>query len=146
MTTTRRDFIVSACKLCAVLGTVGVSSILLEGCKSLKVLSVTSNQDGKLEVPLSSFSEHSQIIIRSKKMEFDIFVNKKSETQFTAILMKCSHESQPLTAGGTSLNCASHGSKFDLEGNVLLEPATRKLTTYAALVSGQMLLIELKAL
>lgn len=140
---TRREFLVDACRMCAALTTVGFAATFLESCNSLKVVTATV-ADNSLKVPLTEFADKTQILVRSKKTPFDIFVNKKSASDYTALLMECTHEQQPLTASGSALFCASHGSKFDLEGNVLLAPATRKLTRYPVTTSDTDLIIELK--
>lgn len=140
---TRREFLLDACRLCAVIATTGIAATMLDGCNSLSVVTATVSGNS-LKVPLTSFAEKSQILVRSKKTSFDIFVNKKSPTDYTALLMECTHEQQPLTASGSAIFCASHGSKFDLEGNVLLAPATKKLTRYPVTVNDTELIIELK--
>lgn len=42
--------------------------------------------------------------------------DKKSETAYKALSMKCSHEDEILTATSTGLFCSKHGSVFDLDG------------------------------
>jgi nitrite reductase/ring-hydroxylating ferredoxin subunit len=140
---TRREFLADACRLCAVITTAGFATTFLEGCNSLQVVTATV-ADNTLKVPLTAFTEKSQILVRSKKTAYDIFVNKKSAGDYTALLMECTHEQQPLTASGSALFCASHGSKFDLEGNVLLAPATKKLVRYPVTANDTELTIELK--
>lgn len=139
----RREFILNACRMCAVITTAGFAATLLEGCNSLKVVTATA-ADNTLKVPLAEFADKPQILVRSKKTPYDIFVNKKSATDYTALLMECTHEQQPLTASGSAIFCASHGSKFDLEGKVLLAPATRNLTRYPVTTTDTELIIELK--
>ncbi len=63
-------------------------------------------------------------------MEFDILLVKKSDGTYNALYMQCTHQSQPLTASKTGLFCSSHGSGFDLDGNVTIEPATRPLRKF----------------
>lgn len=140
---TRREFILTACKACALLGTAGLMSVALEGCKSLKVVKAASNEQNELLVPLFEFFDATQVLVRSRKTDFDILVIKKGEASFTALLMKCTHESQPLTASGSSIYCASHGSKFDLDGKVVLSPATRNLQSYPTRVVGENVIVSL---
>jgi Rieske Fe-S protein len=44
--------------------------------------------------------------------------------------MKCSHQDNSLTVTKTGLFCSSHGSTFDLEGNVTKEPALEPLKKF----------------
>ena len=83
-----------------------------------------------MDVPLTSFVESNLVIVRDLQMPFDILLVKKSEQEYNAIYMKCSHEENPLTATKTGLYCSSHGSSFDLDGKVLKEPAPKPLTTF----------------
>lgn len=144
--TSRRQFILSSCKVCLLMGTAGTLATLMESCKTIKSVSAEPAGTGRVKVPLTSFAESNQILVRAPKSLFDILVNKKSDGSFVALLMQCTHEDQPLTATSTVISCASHGSRFDLDGNVLLAPATRPLIKYQAVASENDLLITLKAL
>jgi cytochrome b6-f complex iron-sulfur subunit len=62
--------------------------------------------------------------------EYDILLVKKSEELFDAIYMRCSHRENPLTATATGLHCSAHGSSFDLNGQVMKEPATAPLQKF----------------
>lgn len=139
----RRDFIKDVCKLCALAGLTGLAATTLESCNSLKVVTATAGENNQLRVAVSAFEDKTQIIVRSSKLANDLLVHKRSDGSYGALLMQCTHESQPLTASGTALYCSSHGSKFDLEGNVLLAPATRALTKYPVTIAGSELLIQL---
>ena len=141
--TTRREFLTDLCKLCAFAGVAGISASMLTSCNTIKSATATAEGD-QLRVALTAFGEGTQLLVRSSKTNFDILAHKRPDNTYGAILMECTHQQQPLTASGTSLYCSSHGSKFDLEGKVLIPPATKPLTKYAATVSGNDLLITLK--
>lgn len=126
----RREFIKSSCISCASL--VGVSALtsILNSCASLPVLKINSSEK-MVAVPLSSFIENQNLlIVKNPQLEFDILVIKKKDNTYNALYMQCSHQSQPLTANKSGLFCASHGSSFDLEGNVTLQPATQPLKKF----------------
>lgn len=127
--TSRRDFLKTACGFCAAITAIGMTATLLEGCKSIPVVKA-SPENNKLRVPLTAFGESNYVFVRAAGMESDMLLVKKPDGTFTALLMQCSHEAQPLTVSGTSIYCASHGSRFDLDGNVTKEPATRPLQKY----------------
>lgn len=63
-------------------------------------------------------------------MEFDILLVKRKDGTYNALYMQCTHQNQPLSANKSGLFCASHGSAFDLEGNVNVEPATSPLKKF----------------
>lgn len=125
----RRLFIKSSCKACLGVAIAGTALTLLEGCASLPLYK-TKADNGVLSVPESQFAETKQLIVRNMQMDYDIFLVKKDDQNYTALYMQCSHRDQPLTATENGLHCTTHGSSFDLDGNVLKEPATAPLKQF----------------
>lgn len=125
----RREFIGKTCGACAGLLALGFASTLMEGCSSpLPVASATI--DNKLiRVSLDAMLQSNVMIVRNAKLASDILLVKKGE-EYTALQMTCTHQIQPLTATATGLYCSSHGSTFDLDGNVTREPAVKSLKKY----------------
>ena len=126
---TRREFIKHTCTTCLGTAFLGLTFSQLTSCSSLPVYK-TKLGGKSVDVPLTSFVESNLVIVRDLQMPFDILLVKKSEQEYNAIYMKCSHEENPLTATKTGLYCSSHGSSFDLDGKVLKEPAPKPLTTF----------------
>jgi nitrite reductase/ring-hydroxylating ferredoxin subunit len=138
---TRREFLKKTCAVCAVFASAGVSS-LLESCAPLTVVNAKAGND-VLNVPVSRFGDKNQVLVRSLALEFDILLIRDN-SNYTALLMKCTHEDQPLTFSGTVLNCASHGSRFDMNGNVVNPPAQRALQKFPTEVSDESIIIHYK--
>lgn len=126
----RRDFIRTTCLTCtAVLGAGSLLSAL-SGCSPLPVLK-TSTTDKVIVVQNTSFKpDQNLLVVKNSNLEFDILLVRKKDGSYNALYMQCTHQSQPLTANGSGLFCASHGSSFDLSGNVVTEPATRPLQKF----------------
>ena len=76
-------------------------------------------------------------------MIFNILLIKKNDGTYNALYMMCTHERQPLGATNKGLYCSSHGSGFDLEGNVTIQPATQSLTKFQTSVNNQKVFINL---
>jgi len=126
----RRDFIKTSCVTCA--GIIGASSLmsLLNSCAPLPVVKTSSKENAML-VPEASFIENkNMVIVKNPELEFDILLIKKKDNSYSALYMQCTHQNQPLTANKTGLFCSAHGSSFDLEGNVITEPATAPLRKF----------------
>lgn len=70
------------------------------------------------------------VLVRSKHLNYPIYLHRKSDTEFTAVWMECSHQGSELTAHGSYLSCPSHGAEFDKEGKVTNGPATKNLRTF----------------
>ena len=121
----RRDFLRSACLGCTA-ATLGLGALSLQGCSTLPLVKVDS--DGRsLRVPLTSFSEASQVLVRTPRLTYDVLAQKLPEGGYRGLYLRCSHKDQPLTATPTGLHCPSHGSRFGLDGALLEGPATEAL-------------------
>ena len=76
-------------------------------------------------------------------MDYDILLVKKTDGTYNALYMQCSHESQSLTANKSGLFCPSHGSAFDLEGNVTQQPAIKPLRKFKTSIENNSIKIYL---
>jgi Rieske Fe-S protein len=141
---TRREFLKQSCGACLGASITGILLTELSGCLPALPIYKTSLGKDFIQIPLSSFLDSSLLIVRDLQQPFDILVVKKSVSDFNAILMKCSHQENPVTATGSGLYCSSHGSSFDLDGNVLKEPALTSLKKYKTEVVDEFLIINTK--
>lgn len=126
-------------------GVLGGTALLsmLNSCSPLPVLK-TSTKESTLMIPESSFVENQQVlIIKNSNMEFDILLVKKKDNTYNALYMQCTHESQPLSATKSGLFCPSHGSAFNLEGEVTVQPATRALKKFKTQIENNQIIIHL---
>lgn len=135
----RRNFIKQGCLAC--LGLSGVSAMLSSCGSTQNIVNAEVNQRN-IKVTLDKFLTSNAIIVRNKKLSYDILVIKQGE-EYSALEMRCTHNDIALTFSGKKLVCNAHGSEFDLKGKVMKAPAERSLTTYKTMVSGQELIIQL---
>jgi Rieske Fe-S protein len=140
----RRNFIKSGCAVCTAVIGAGFIASTLSSCTSLPIYKGVAEQN-RLSVPLSSFADGNLLVVRSNKMEYDILLVKKSDSDVAALLMQCTHQDTALSANKTGLFCASHGSTFDLEGNVTKEPAIKPLKKFSTEINNQTIIINLKS-
>lgn len=125
----RREFVQKSCLACGAWITSTLAWSSLTSCNSLPKI-VAKKTTGRYILPLTSFVESPILIIQREDAEFDALVVKTSLDQYHTLEMKCSHQNQPLTATLQGLHCASHGSRFSLEGMVEVEPATRPIARF----------------
>lgn len=139
----RRAFLKQGCFAC--LAFAGAGALLsLEACGSLPVVKVEPTEGARMvSLPLASIGPDGLAIVRSRALRNDILVVRKAEGTYDALLMRCTHQDQPLTATRSGLHCASHGSTFDLKGNVLAAPAERPLTRYPVTLAADQLNISI---
>jgi Rieske Fe-S protein len=85
------------------------------------------------------------IIVRNDALEFPIYVYRFSESEYSAVFMKCTHQGNELSASGDHLTCSAHGSEFNNRGMVVNGPAEKNLRPFNVTVNGDQLLIDLRA-
>ena len=129
---TRRDFVKSGCLTC--IGSLAGIQVLLEACspKALPLLNYGSDHETILKVPLEKFGtgKSDLLILRTTRLSNDILLIKEKQDQFRALYLECTHEGLSLTPTSSKIYCAAHGSAFDLEGNILTEPALKPLKQF----------------
>jgi len=133
----------------------GVSSVgfLLQSCTSSKMISAQISGEHIL-VPLSVFeliknnvkTFRKYIIVQNEKLQYPIYVCRFSETEYTALYMRCTHQGAELTAYGDKMVCSAHGSEFDNKGNAQSLPADKPLKSFPVFIDNQNLKISLKAI
>ncbi|SEM29939.1 Ferredoxin subunit of nitrite reductase or a ring-hydroxylating dioxygenase [bacterium A37T11] len=138
---TRRKFIKSSCAAC--IGMMG-SGLLLEACASrFPLVKLTPSADQMIHVPLTSFlPESNMIIVRSKTLENDILLRKTADG-YKALYLHCTHEGVALTPTPEKIFCHAHGSVFNLDGQVVQDPATDPLKQFKAELSNNEILIHI---
>jgi Rieske Fe-S protein len=144
----RRDF-TRSCLMCVS----GVLTLpLLNSC------SPTSYVNGVIEPAGLSFSRSEFkymkqdkemfrrfIVVRHDNLEFPIYVYRFSDTEYSALHMKCTHQGNELQASGDYLHCSAHGSEFNNKGVVSQGPAEKNLRSFPVTVEGEKILIDLRS-
>lgn len=130
----RKEFI----KTCgfACLGMVGITSIL-ESCVSTKLINTTSTNNlltvsrtEFIEVKKDKSKKLRHILVKTSELNFPIVVYRFSDSEFSALLLECSHQGSELNVNGDLLTCPAHGSEFSNKGEIIQGPADKILTSY----------------
>ena len=124
----------------------------MTGCQSTYYTSGTVEPNG-ISVLKSEFTylkkdqpaNRAFIIVRNNAMEFPVYVYRFSDTEYSAMLMKCSHQGNELQASGDHLTCSAHGSEFNNKGAVVQGPADKNLRTFNVTTQGDKIFIDLRA-
>jgi len=141
---TRREFLKDSCTACLGTAFLGLTFSTLSSCSSLPIYK-TDLSKKQVDVPLTHFAESNLVIVRDVQVPYDILLVKKSEHEYTALYMKCTHRENPVTATKGGLFCAEHGSAFDLDGQVTKEPATAPLKKFKTELSDNQVSIDLNS-
>lgn len=141
----RSDFLKLSCTGC-LLSAAGIAGVatLLESCSPKGGGSVYKAvmTDKKLPVPMAAVAKDKVTIVRGKGMDYDVAVHPLGEGKYEALLLRCTHFSNPLIVNGESYSCALHGSQFGADGAVKKGPASRPLQKLPCEVEGQNLVIH----
>jgi Rieske Fe-S protein len=130
----RKEFLKTCGYAC--LGIIGVAS-LLESCVPSKQIEVNSATD-VLPVSKNEFYQLKKenvktlrhILVKTKRLDYPIVVYRNSDTNFSAVLLKCTHQGNELNVNGDILTCPAHGSEFNNNGEVVSGPAELNLKSF----------------
>ncbi|MDB5015412.1 MAG: Rieske iron-sulfur protein [Mucilaginibacter sp.] len=141
----RKDFL-KTCGFACLAGI--VPGVLLEGCGSAKMIAGTMDQTGLL-VPLSAFAqakgkEKKYIVVEHASLKYPICVYRFNGNEYSALLMRCTHQGAELHVVGDRLECPAHGSQFTNKGTVKNGPADTNLRTFPVNIQNDQLHILLK--
>ena len=125
----RRDFLHDCGRACLLILAAPLV-IGSAGCSATSVLQLSANTDRTVDVPLSAFAASGRAIVRCEQLTDDVLVTRNLQGEWRALLMRCTHRDQPLVAVSNGLACNSHGSRFDLNGQVTKAPAVAPLHLY----------------
>jgi len=127
----RGEFLKLSCTGC-LLGAAGLlsaSTVLMSfSPKGHSSVYKTKVVDQKMTVPLEELALRPLTIVRGADMDYDVAVHQNEDGSYEALLLQCTHFSNPLIANGASYSCTLHGSEFDLHGQVKKGPASQALT------------------
>jgi Rieske Fe-S protein len=99
--------------------------------------------DKTIAVPEAQVSNDAVTIVRGKGMDYDIALRRGTEAgTYEALLLRCTHFSNPVQPAGKDYVCNLHGSRFDAHGEVLNGPASTPLTHLPCTVAGGNVLIH----
>ena len=103
------------------------------GCSSVPRY-LLRDEDSR-RIPISAFDEQGKLLIIRPRRKPVLII--REGTGFHALLMTCTHRGCVLRARPSDLVCPCHGSRFDLQGQVLEGPAQRPLTPIPLSVSPE---------
>ncbi|MES2139956.1 MAG: Rieske (2Fe-2S) protein [Bacteroidota bacterium] len=143
----RRNFI----KRC---GAVGISclgfSVLLDSCAGVHHVTGVVNNNS-VQLSKSEFivkkddkiSFRKYIIMRVESSNFPIVIYRFSETEFKALLLRCTHQSNELNVNGDLISCSAHGSEFTNKGVVVQGPAEQSLKSFPVTMDENNIYLQL---
>lgn len=96
----------------------------------------------KITVPSDAFAKGALVLVRPKGWYYAIALRKKEDNTYSALLLKCTHQDNQLTASSDGYSCSLHGSAFNRDGQVTHGPAERALTAYPVTIDDYIITIH----
>lgn len=139
-------------RTCIACLTGAIAAPVLSACQSTHYASGTMKSDG-ISILKSEFNYlkkdqqtiRQYIIVRNDTLEFPIYVYRFNENEYSALLMKCTHQGNELQASGDHLHCSAHGSEFTNKGTVDQGPAEENLRSFKVTSDTDKIFIDLRA-
>ena len=101
--------------------------------------------DNAIRIPVSSFTSDQFRIVRPIGWFYDIAVRKNASDEYEALLLECTHQQNQLIASQYGFMCVLHGSRFNLDGQVVKGPAERDLKRFITRTDQGHVIIQLKS-
>ena len=138
-------------RLCMQLCVAGGSLALLEACAPGRFFAMAEESNGKLAVRKSEFDPtpdgkpgRSYVLVKPRGLGFPILLNKKADSTYDAVLLRCTHQGCEVGVEGQDLACPCHGSEFSLAGKVTRGPAQENLHSFETSEDNEYVYIPLR--
>ena len=132
----RREFILKSCY--TGLALTGASFLFTE-CKSAAI----KETENEINIPQSLMKKKNNLLVGSSHLNEKVLLVRQKDGAFHALLMKCTHKGSSLQQKDKELVCPSHGSSFDMDGNVAKSPAKQALKKFPVTIEGTNIIIHL---
>ena len=144
----RKEFI-KTCGL-ACLGTTALMT-MLQGCASSNYFAKTSTSGKLITIPKSEFTDTSKdkviqrkfVLVRVEKFNYPIGVYHLGDSEYSALMLQCTHKGCELQPNGDFLVCPCHGSEFTNTGVVQNPPAEENLQTFKTSTDNENIYIHI---
>lgn len=83
------------------------------------------------------------VVVQHPELSYPISVYRFSQSDYVALLMRCTHQGTELQVFGDRLQCPAHGSEFSNHGAVRNGPADMPLRNFPVIVEKEILKIDL---
>jgi Rieske Fe-S protein len=144
----RKQFL-KTCGFSCLAGITGVT--LLQSCSSSHILS-KEIKGSDILVPISDFiikkkketTYKKYIIVQNELLKSPICVYRFNATDYSAMLLVCTHQGAELQVFGDKIQCPAHGSEFSNRGVLESGPANTDLRKFPIVIENNILKISLK--
>ncbi|WP_041971114.1 ubiquinol-cytochrome c reductase iron-sulfur subunit [Geobacter sp. OR-1] len=90
-----------------------------------------------VNAPIASVPAEGALVFRSERVAI-----ARARDGFYALRLVCTHLGCAVSVTPDGIFCPCHGSRFDVQGNVMRGPATRPLARLQAVVNGDRIVVS----
>lgn len=137
--TTRREFLKTSVNA----GMLLCCGMYFSSCSNTKYIYL-SGDVSKLTVKKTEFAQNNFVILKHPELPAPVYLAKKSDSEYVALLMLCTHKGCEVRPAGNFLICPCHGSEFSNSGKVIKAPATENLRKFQSGSDDSFVYIEIK--
>jgi Rieske Fe-S protein len=143
----RQEFLLG-CAACV--GLTGLAT-LVSGCAGTKYIDAAI-EGSDLLLPVSTFAVEDKngtrkvlayVVAQNDRLEYPVSIFRFSESDYSALLMRCTHQGTELQVFGDRLQCPAHGSEFTNRGAVKNGPADTNLRRFPVRLDGDSIRVSL---
>lgn len=144
----RKEFL-TTCGMSCLGGT--ALALFLQSCSGAIYYAQNSVSNNKVVIRKSEFlradgdaTELRQfVLVRLQQSRYPICVYRLSDTEYSAVLMECTHKGCELRPSGDFLMCPCHGSEFSNTGVVQNPPAEKNLHVFTTSTDNENIYLQL---
>lgn len=138
----RRRFLCRIGHASAGLALTGLSTAWVTGCAATLPRVVPRREGESLWIPRTALDGVLGVAVDHPDDPMPIYVHREDAEQYTAVLLRCTHQGCEVDPVPGRLVCPCHGSEFATDGALLAGPADRALAAYAVTIEGAELRIQ----
>lgn len=115
-------------------------SFLLDSCVATHYVEGLEGEDGLMIGKKEFVTENEKqrfrkyLIVKNQKLNYPIVVYRFSDNEYSALLLRCTHQGYELNVNGDLISCTAHGSEFTNKGVVTSGPAERNLKSFPVII------------
>lgn len=119
---------------------------MLTACQTTQVRYANSHISPKNELIInkSEFDTQNYVLLQHPVDKHPICLFKTATDEYTASLMKCTHQKCTTEVVGDHFICPCHGAQFTSKGHVIKGPAEENLHTFATRSTADSVYISLR--
>ena len=129
----------------------GALASLFSACSAAHYYAENTESNGLIRVKKSEFyfikkqetQSRKYVLLKTRRLEYPVCIYKHSETDYTALYLRCTHQGCEVQPNAQFLSCPCHGSEFTNRGAVQNPPAEKNLLQFKVTTDDENIYVQL---